>query len=133
MGTRAFANFLESIQAHLGTLRIAVGMLEKRVTIGKARSECGGPDAKQAAYELVENERELSRTQVAIKELKKFFVKIKKQWTKPKNRVIGHAVWAPPVSLLTAPHGYTKDVCVIKLDEKKFSQLRGNVLDLGVC
>jgi hypothetical protein len=57
-----------------------------------------------------------------------------KQWTKPKDRVIGHVVWAPPVSLSTAPTSYTKDVCVIKLDDKKFSRnLKSNVLDLGAC
>jgi len=132
MGTRAFANFLTSIQGHIGTLNTSVGILEKRATALTARSEGSGPNAKQAVHELVETQRELGRTRTAIEELKKFFVKMKKQWTKPKDRVIGHVVWAPPLSFFTAPHGYTKDVCVIKLNEKKFSQnFRGNVLDLG--
>jgi hypothetical protein len=52
---------------------------------------------------------------------------------KLKDRVIRHVVWAPAVSVSTPPHGYTEDVCVFKLDKKKFSQnFRGNVLDLGV-
>jgi hypothetical protein len=134
MGTKAFTNFLISIQGHIGTLNNMVGVLEKRVTALRARSESGGPNAEQAARELVETEHELSKTRTAITELKKFFVKMKKQWTKPKDRVIGHVVWAPPVSVSTAPHSYTKDVCVVKLDEKKFSQnFRRNVLDLGAC
>ncbi|GBE88767.1 hypothetical protein SCP_1401720 [Sparassis crispa] len=117
MSTKAFTTFLISIQGHIGTLNNTVGVLEKWVTALTARSEGSGPNAEQAAGEL---------------ELKKFFVKVKKQWTKPKDRVIGHVVWAPPVSVSTAPHGYTKDICVIKLDEKKFSQnFRKNVLDLG--
>ena len=57
-----------------------------------------------------------------------------KQWPKPKDRVIGHVVWAPPISVSTAPHSYTKDVCIVKLDEKNFSQnFRRNVLDFGAC
>ena len=40
----------------------------------------------------------------------------------PKDRVIAHVGWAPPLSFSTAPHGYTKDVCVVKLDKTKFSQ-----------
>ncbi len=57
-----------------------------------------------------------------------------KQWPKLKDWVIGHIVWAPPISVSTAPHSYTKDVCVVKLDEKKFSQnFRRNVLDLRAC
>lgn len=134
MGTKAFTNFLISIQGHIGTLNNTVGVLEKRVTALTARSEGSGPNGQQAAGELVESQRELSKTRTAIEELKKFFVKMKKQWTKPKDRVIGHVVWAPSVSVSTAPHGYTKDVCVVKLDEKKFSQnFKGNVLDLGAC
>ena len=134
MGTRAFTNFLRSIQGHIGALNTTVGILEKRVTTLTARSEGGGPNAEQATGELVETQRKLGKTQTAIEELKKFFVKIKKQWMKPKDRVIGHVVWAPPVSVSAAPHGYTKDVCVIKLDKKKFSQnFRGNVLNLGAC
>ena len=134
MGTRAFTNFLISIQGHIGILNNTVDVLGKRVTTLTARSEGGGSNAGQAAGELVETQRELSKTRMAIEELKKFFVKMKKQWTKPKDRVIGHVVWAPPISVSTAPHSYTKDVCVVKLDEKKFSQnFRRNVLDLGVC
>jgi hypothetical protein len=134
MGAEAFTNFLMSIQEHISTLNDTVGFLEKRSTTLTARSEGGGPNAEQAAHELVETQRELSKIRTAIEELKKFFVRMKKQWTNPKDRVIGHVVWAPPVSFSTAPHGYTKDVCVVKLDDKKFlPNFRGNVLDLGAC
>ena len=126
MGIKAFTNFLISIQGHIGTLNSKVGFLEKQVTALTARSEGGGPNVERA-------ERELSKTRTAVEERKKFFVKMKKQWTKPKDRVIGHVVWAPPVGVSTAPHSYMKDVCVVKL-EKKFSQnFRGNVLDIGAC
>ncbi|KAK0190382.1 hypothetical protein F5146DRAFT_1137223 [Armillaria mellea] len=122
MGTKALTNFLRSIQGHIGILNNRVGVLEKRVTTLTARSEGGGSTAEQAASELLETQHELTKTRTAIEELKKSFVKMKKQWTRPKDRVIGHVVWAPPVSVHTAPHSYTKDVCVVKLDEKKFLQ-----------
>jgi hypothetical protein len=134
MGTKAFTDFLVSIQGRIGILIIMVGILEKKITTLTARSEGGGPNVEQTALELVEAERELSKTQTAIKDLKKFFVKMKKQWTKPKDRVIGHVVWAPPISFSTPPHNYKKDVCVVKLDKKMFAQnFRKNVLDLGAC
>jgi hypothetical protein len=132
MGTKAFTDFLESIRGHIGTLIRTVGVLEKLVTLLTAKSEGGGPDVQQAARQLVETQHELSKSRTAIEELKKFFVKMKKQWTEPKDRVIGHVVWAPPISVSTAPHCHTKDVCVVKLDKKKFSRnFRRNVLDLG--
>ncbi|KAI1791811.1 hypothetical protein LXA43DRAFT_1136373, partial [Ganoderma leucocontextum] len=132
MGTKAFTDFLISIQGHTRTLNNTVGVLNKRVTALTVRSEGGGPNAEQSARELVETQHELSKIQTAIEELQKFFLKVKKQWTKPKDRVIGHVVWAPPISVSAAPHSYTKDVCVIKLDKKKFRKnFRRNVLDLG--
>ena len=64
--------------------------MEKRVITLTARSQGGGPNAEQAASELVMSQSELTKTQDAIKKLKTFFVKIRKEWTKPKDRVIGH-------------------------------------------
>ena len=134
MGIKAFTNFLRSIQGHIGTLNNTVGILEKWITALTTRSEGGSPNAEQAARELVETQGQLSKTRTAIEELKKFFMKMKKQWAKSKDRVIGHVVWAPPLSLSTAPHGYTKDVCVVNLDKAKFSRnFRRNVLNLGAC
>ena len=134
MGTKAFTNFLISIRGHIGKLNITVSVLEKQIMMLTVMSEGGGPNADQAARELVETQLELSKTHIAIEELKKFFVKVKKQWAKPMDRVIGHVVWAPPVGVSAPPHSYMQDVCVIKLKKKKFSQnFRRNVLDLGVC
>ncbi|KAF8901022.1 hypothetical protein CPB84DRAFT_1847006 [Gymnopilus junonius] len=93
MGTKAFTNFLISIE-----------VLEKQVTMLTARSERGGSNAQQAADDLEKTQRNLVETQTAIVELKKFFVKAKKQWTKPKDRVVGHVVWAPPIGVSTSPH-----------------------------
>jgi hypothetical protein len=131
MGTRGFNSFVESIRGRIGTLNITVSILETQVAVSTERSESGGPDAERAKHELAETQYELSKARTAIVELKKFYVKVKKPWSKPEDRVIGHVVWAPSISVST-PHGYTKDVCVIKLDNKKFLQnFRGNVLDLG--
>jgi hypothetical protein len=134
MGTNSFTDFLTSIQGHIGILNTTVGVLEKRVTALTVRSAGGGPNAEQAARELAETQCEMRNTRTAIEELKKFFVKVKKQWTKPKDRVIGYVVWAPPISVSAASHHYTNDVCVITLDAQKFLRnFRWNALDLGGC
>jgi hypothetical protein len=132
MGTKAFENFLKSIEGHLGRLHMTVDDLEEQIAAFTARSEADLSNPEQVASKLERAQHQLNKIRMAIQEVKRFFVEIKKQWTKPKDRIIGHVVWAPPISFSTAPHGYTKDVCVIKLDEKKFSRnFRGNVLDLG--
>ena len=102
------------------------------VPVLTARSEGGGSNAEQAARKLVETQQELSKTQEAITEIQKFLQQIRANWLKPKDRIIGYVVWAPSISVSTAPHNYTKDVCIIKLDEKRFlPNFRGNVLNLG--
>ena len=133
MGIGAFRAFRVSIQNHINILDEKVVIDERDIPGLMARSGGNGPDANQAACELVKTRSQLEENRMAITELKKLFVKVNKQWTKPKDRVIGYVVWAPPISI-SASHGYTKDVCIIKLDEKKFSQsFKGNVIDLGAC
>ncbi|KAH9956851.1 hypothetical protein BC827DRAFT_1228401 [Russula dissimulans] len=132
MGTAAFVSFVEKIQAHITNLKRTVEIWERRVVRLTPTSQGGGPNAQQAEGELAEIGPELIKTQAAINELTKFSTKVNDEWTKPANRVIGHVIWAPPISIATAPHLYSQDVCVVKLNKKKFIQnFKGNVLDLG--
>lgn len=130
MGTEAFTRFLTSIKNYIGTMNETVNLLEKEVETLTARSVGGGANV---VHELARARSDLDDTKTSIVELKTFYVKIKKDWTEPKNRVIGHVVWAPPITSVEPPGRFTRDVCVIKLNKEKFSQgFRGNVLDLGV-
>ncbi|KAG5725461.1 hypothetical protein E4T56_gene15666 [Termitomyces sp. T112] len=87
---------------------------------------------QQAVNDLATTEADLNKRKAAIEELKTFFIKMKKEWSALNDRVIGHVVWAPPISFSTPPHGYTKDVCDIRLNKKKFlPNFKGNVIDLG--
>lgn len=134
MGNKAFNDFLIFIQAKIGTLNNTVSVLEKRVTALVRKVEGGGLNAEQAARDLAKTQDDLNEKKTVIKELKTFYVKMKKEWTELNDRIIGYVTWAPPISVSTPPHGYTKDVCVVKLDEKKFSKnFKGNVIDLGAC
>ncbi len=131
MGKKAFDGFLVSIQAQIGTLKNTVAVLERQVVTYTKRADAGN---QQAASNLVTTQAELDKKKVAIEELKTFFIKMKKEWAELKKRVIGYVIWAPPISVLTPPHGYTTDVCVIRLNKKKsLPNFGGNVLDLGAC
>ncbi|KAL5633143.1 hypothetical protein ACGC1H_003589 [Rhizoctonia solani] len=129
MGNKDFNHFLTSIQAQIGTLIYTVTVLEKQVATHTRKAQAGN---QQAASDLARTQADLDKKKTAIEELKKFFVKMKGKWSGLNNRVIGYVVWAPPIGLFTPPHGYNKDVCVIRLDEKKLMpNFRGNVIDLG--
>ena len=90
----------------------------------------GGINVEESQAKLEEHEAELAKLHTKIDTLKKFFVNIKKRWSKPKDRVIGFVRWAPPFGT-AVPHRYTRDVCVIELYKDKFKHLLGNVLSLG--
>ncbi|TDL16721.1 hypothetical protein BD410DRAFT_816673 [Rickenella mellea] len=129
MGHRAFDDLLASIQALIGTLNNSVTVLEKSIRMYTAKVAGGN---QQVASDLAKFQQTLDETRVTIEELRKFFATLKMDWSEVNKRVIGHVVWSPPITGLTPPHGYMRDVCVIKLDKKKFlPNFKGNAIDLG--
>lgn len=133
MGNSAFTNYLASIQRDIGTLNDTVDYLEKRTRTLTRRVEAGGDDTQKSAGELAETQDQLTKTLTKVVVLKAFFVDVKTGWSKLQNRVIGYVVWAPPIGVGVPPHRYTRDLCIIKLDKKKFQKFRGNILSLGAC
>lgn len=126
MGTRAFDNFSESIKAEIDIQVNTVAFLKKSIQY------C--TDKPQLSAKQRDNEETLLKTNVKIKDLKDFSNTMQRDWSDPKNRIIGHVVWAPPISGSTPPHGYTKDVCVIKLDRGRFwPDFVQNAINLGAC
>ncbi|KAK7470057.1 hypothetical protein VKT23_001495 [Stygiomarasmius scandens] len=131
MGPSAFTNHLAFLQSTIGTLLDTAEYMKARAAHLTALVEGGGSRAEQSALELLETQEQLTKTQTKIDALKAHFVTVNKKWGKAKDRVIGHVVWAPPLSVATPPYQYTKDVCVIKLDKGKFRHFKRNVLSLG--
>ncbi|KAG8894498.1 hypothetical protein FRB99_001223 [Tulasnella sp. 403] len=132
MGTKAFKDLVKAIQAQIGTFNSTVDLVEQRIRTLTLRVQGEGEAAQKAAGELETSQKQLVDAKTAIVELKKLFVKVNNEWTKPVDRVVGHVIWSPGISVATAPHNYTLDVAVILLDKKKFlPNFKGNVLDLG--
>ncbi|KAI0041415.1 hypothetical protein FA95DRAFT_1501512 [Auriscalpium vulgare] len=129
MGERGFDEFLAFIEDKIDTLKTAVTILERSVATYRRRAEDGNA---QAATDLALFENDLKNTREAIESHEAFLATMKKDWSKLDDRVIGHVVWAPPITGRNKPHGYTQDVCVIKLNKKKIGpNFLGNVIDLG--
>ena len=131
MGNKAFDDFLASIQAKIGIINNTVTVLQKRAVEYQKKVNTGD---EQAVRDLQATEYDIKNKKEAIEALKTFFVMMVKDWFKVNDRVIGQVAWAPAITGNNAPHGYTSDVCVIKLDKKKFrSNFMGNVINLGAC
>lgn len=90
-------------------------------------------DVQQATAKIEEFQADLTRLITKATRLKSFRSELSKidNWKNLGDRVIGHVVWAPPISI-SNPDKYTIDVCVIKpYNDKFFPSFRGNVIDLG--
>jgi hypothetical protein len=131
MGNRAVNDFLASIKAKVSHLNITIIILVKHAVSYQRKVNDGNV---QAAIDLVATEDDMKNKKEAIGALKVFFVTMQKDWSEVNNHIIGHVVWAPLITGLNASHSYTQDICVIKLDKKKFkTNFMGNVIDLGAC
>ncbi|CAE6430643.1 unnamed protein product [Rhizoctonia solani] len=129
MGNNAFDELLSSVKDLSLILKDSVSSLEGSIKTQEAKVQGG---SQQAVTELAIFQQQLDYANRTILELKTFFATLKKDWSDPKDRVIGHIVWSPPIAWKTPSHDYTQDVCVIKLDKDKFlPNFRGNALDLG--
>ena len=92
------------------------------------------PAAEKAKKELTGTRELLKETTDAINELQELYEQTKMDFGKPSQHVIGHVVWSPAITVGTAPHAFTKDVCVVKLDKARFlPNFKGNIIDLGAC
>jgi hypothetical protein len=134
MGTKAWDDYLKSVQIRIGTLGTAAEI--HRASIGRleGRAEGDTPAAQKARRDLRKTRELLDETSDAINELQELYEQTKKDFGKPSQRVIGHVVWSPAITVGTSPHGFTKDVCVVKLDMDRFlPNFKGNVIDLGAC
>lgn len=84
--------------------------------------------------EISEAERLVVRAaEVSVKALNNFHSDITNLWNLEKDRVIGHVLCAPPITVGAGPKRYTEDWALIELDRNKidWDYFRGNVIDLG--
>ena len=126
IGTKAFDDFLKSIQAKIGSLKNTVTLLNMSIE--------AFTDKPQLTGKLKSAEARLKETNEKIEALNDVFVMMQKDWSDPKSRVIGHVVWALPITGKTPPHGYTQDVGVMKLDKDRFMpNFIQDVINLGAC
>lgn len=130
MGDPAFTDYLATIQDHIKTLEVSVNDFEETIATLKLKVD-NGVGLPQSQSDL--DDRVVKRDMLRRKSdaLRAFFVDLTKRWGKLSQRIIGHVAWSPPLGVGVAPHQYTRDLCVVELYKKRFTNLLGNVLSLG--
>ena len=130
MGAKAWDDYLKSVQIRIGSLGTAAEIRRRSIGRLEGRAEGDTPAAEKAKKELRKTRELLEEMTDAINELQELYKQTKMDFGKPSQRVIGHIVWSPAITI----DGFTKDVCVVKLDKARFlPNFKGNVIDLGGC
>ncbi|KAF8330226.1 hypothetical protein F5887DRAFT_1081921 [Amanita rubescens] len=120
LGTRAFDDLVESIKNLIGdnvaTADIYKRLMKKEDDVEKRK------EIKQL----------LDKTKKAIKVLQKFHEDVTNEWIEPNQRILGHVIHSPPITLGAGTAGFTEDYAILELDSSKIEKaFRGNVIDLG--
>lgn len=137
LGTEAFNALLSNIKICIGHRAIMLEMQQDQIQHLEERLAGGadGADDNVAAVEerLRQTRALLETTDKAIEALENFYAEVQKDWSLPKQRIIGHV--RPTPSRVTSdigPKGFTEDWAAVELDGGKFKKaFKGNVIDLG--
>ena len=133
MGTKAWDDYLKSIQIRIGNLNTTAEIHRESIRRLEGRMAGDTPVAKKAKKELEKTRVLLEETTNATDELHELYKQTKMDFGETTPRVIGYIVWLPAITVDTPPHGFTKDICVIMLDKARFlPNFTGNVIDLGL-
>ncbi|KAI0760742.1 hypothetical protein C8Q74DRAFT_251673 [Fomes fomentarius] len=133
LGNNRFQRLLDSIKLRIGRHGIMVEIYGRN--IAKLEARVKGSDEKDVA----EAKRELKKTRIllddaneAIEDLEKFYTTVKRDWSKPEQRTIGHIRYSSALTLGAATGGFTADWGAFELDRSQFKDaFRGNFMDLG--
>ncbi|KAI6032566.1 hypothetical protein F5J12DRAFT_944673 [Pisolithus orientalis] len=123
-GPVALQGVLTSAMAKIADDTFMLDVLKKREESG----DTGGVEAERAVVEP-----RLREAEASLKAINKFHSDVTKVWSKENNRVIGHVLYAPPITAGAGSKHYTEDWALIELDRNKidWANFRGNVIDLG--
>lgn len=127
-GDAGIEKYVTAIRTEIGDKHIMLEQLDRRLR--NAEQIDDEEDAKAERNQVL---RESEQAKKAIEALEKFLLDVSRHWKKREDRVLGHVVLSPPISLAVGEEGFTEDWAVINIDDSKINSTNfvGNVIDLG--
>ncbi|KAF8155668.1 hypothetical protein B0H34DRAFT_675818 [Crassisporium funariophilum] len=127
LGEAAFKSRVEDIEAAISGKNLMLQHLQKRLALAE---EIEDEDDSTAERDAVESK--MKEANAAISAFEKFLADVDRDWKKESNRVIGHIIFSPPISVNVGKDGYTDDWAVVEILPTTISKINfvGNVIDL---
>lgn len=126
LGDEAYKSLVRSIMVEIEKKGMDIQSFNKRLEGVEGRE---GPRFDR---ERTQVKGGITAAEQAIEELTKLHEEVKR-WEKLEDRVIGHIVYAPPITVGADPDNFTEDLALVKIDASKFdaSNVETNCIDLG--
>jgi hypothetical protein len=130
LGSKAYADALMDMMVKIGRELIFVNHYKKELAgLGEALNgeDITVAEARQGF------ECKLAKAEKTITAVDAFHTDITKLWSTMGPRVLGHVVYAPPISVGTGSKQFTEDWALIELNRDKidWNDFKGNIMYLG--
>jgi len=130
LGSRAFQNALKAIMSKIFCEDITIAFNKGELEgLGEAVE---GEDAKKTTKRQAVGVK-LARAEESKARMYKFHDNIAKFWNAESDRILGHVLYSPPISVGTGDKPFMEDWALIELNRGKFNWdvFKGNVINLG--
>jgi len=133
LGKRAFNNLVDSIKVRIGRHGIAIERWRSQIA-GFERREQGtdAADVAKAGAVRVVTQGLVNNAEVAMDALGELLNQVNQDWNQPNNRVLGHVLRSPAITLGVGPRRFTEDYGIFQVNRDKLGEgFQGNKIDLG--
>lgn len=120
LGKIAFNNLVDSIKVRIGRHDIAIERWRSQIAGFERREQ--GTDAAKARADRVVTQGLVDKAKVAIDALGELLNQVNQDWSQPNNRVLGHVLRSPAITLGVGPHRFTEDYGIFQVNRDKLGE-----------
>ncbi|KAJ7691634.1 hypothetical protein B0H17DRAFT_1179591 [Mycena rosella] len=133
LGKRALTNLVDSIKLRIGRHGITAKRWRKQIEGFEEREKgTNAVHVEKARAARIETEGLLDKAEKAMEALGALLDQVNKDWKKLDNRVLGHILRSPAISLGVGEQRFTEDWGIFQVNRAKLGDgFQGNKMDLG--
>ena len=133
LGRRAFTNLVDSIKFRIGRHGITVELWRQQIEDLEEREKgTNTVDVEKAKTTRIETQGLLDKAEKAMEALGVLLKQVNKDWKKLYNRVLGHILRSPAITLGVGEHHFTEDWGIFQVNHAKLGGgFQGNKMDLS--
>jgi hypothetical protein len=133
LGRRAFTNLVDSIKVRIGRHGIVIEHWRRKFAHFDRREQgTDAADVESAREDRLVTQRLVDNAEAAMAALGELLKQVNRHWRQPKNRVLGHVLSSPAISLGVGPRRFTEDYGIFRVNRDKLGEgFVSNKIELG--